>query len=92
MTEKFLHFFSLLIIRNIFTDINYLTHATAVPTFQIASKHNLRLGPHSVKAVISRKQRYMKDSNSGNPDGSVSEPRKVVFTTAPEPVVHINSA
>ncbi|VDK73108.1 unnamed protein product [Litomosoides sigmodontis] len=59
---------------------------------RIASKHNLRLGPHSVKAVISRKQRYMKDSNSGNPDGSVGEPRKVVFTTAPEPEVHINSA
>ncbi|KAK6114392.1 hypothetical protein QQG55_55865 [Brugia pahangi] len=58
---------------------------------RIASKHNLRLGPHSVKTVISRKQRYMKDNNSGDPDGSVHESRKVVFTKEPEPEVHINS-
>ncbi|VDK73762.1 unnamed protein product [Onchocerca ochengi] len=59
---------------------------------RIASKHNLRLGPHSVKTVISRKQRYMKDNNSNNPKESVQEPRKVVFTKGPEPEVHINSA
>ncbi|CAG9537055.1 unnamed protein product [Cercopithifilaria johnstoni] len=57
---------------------------------RIASKHNLRLGPHSVKTVISRKQRYMKDNSSGNPDGSVNEPRKVVFTKEPKPEVNIN--
>uniref|UniRef100_A0A0R3S551 Neur_chan_memb domain-containing protein n=1 Tax=Elaeophora elaphi TaxID=1147741 RepID=A0A0R3S551_9BILA len=63
----------------------YVSEAASV--FQIASKHNLRLGPHSVKTVISRKQRYMKDGNSGNPDGSVNEPRKVVFTKQPEPEI-----
>ncbi|VDK78123.1 unnamed protein product [Gongylonema pulchrum] len=63
---------------------------------QIASKHNLRLGPHNIETVLNQKQRYLRDE-SGPGGGSLSSewtssPRKVVFTTKPTPEVHINSA
>uniref|UniRef100_A0A0M3HL30 Ovule protein n=1 Tax=Ascaris lumbricoides TaxID=6252 RepID=A0A0M3HL30_ASCLU len=57
------------------------------PYFWIGSKHNLRLGPHTVEAVLSHKHRFIKDD-----DQQQGTPNTVQFTDKPIPEVHINSA
>uniref|UniRef100_A0A0M3I327 Movement protein n=1 Tax=Ascaris lumbricoides TaxID=6252 RepID=A0A0M3I327_ASCLU len=54
---------------------------------RIGSKHNLRLGPHTVEAVLSHKHRFIKDD-----DQQQGTPNTVQFTDKPIPEVHINSA
>ncbi|KHN83415.1 hypothetical protein Tcan_13824 [Toxocara canis] len=54
---------------------------------RIGSKHNLRLGPHTVEAVLSHKHRFIKDE-----DPQENTPNTVEFTAKPIPQVHVNSA
>ncbi|VDN02677.1 unnamed protein product [Thelazia callipaeda] len=67
---------------------------------RLASKHNLRLGPHDVQTVISRKHRYMKNNAIRGSQKSFckasdkpihNSQQKVEFTSQPIPEVCINS-
>ncbi|VDK68102.1 unnamed protein product [Anisakis simplex] len=60
---------------------------------RIGSKHNLRLGPHTVEAVLNHKNRFITDDDEASRQQQQQvTPNTVDFTAKPIPQVHINSA